>query len=124
MWSSAGVRDKRKARGFVTVVMRPVATSLEANVAGNQMNDAEREVCTVAKCMSAVCCAFLKTCQSRTLSDFFHDAPLNPAAAGHGPSKRAILQLSTEIPLPRLSMITSRHFPVLNFEVLEDSRAT
>jgi hypothetical protein len=57
--SSAGVRDERKARGVVTVVMRPVAASLEANVAGDQMNDARGGFCTVAKGMGASCCAFL-----------------------------------------------------------------
>ena len=88
MWSSAGVRDERKARAVVTVVMRPAAASLEANLAGNQMNDAEREVCTVAKCISAVCCAFLKNNSVANMSDFFDDALLNPAAAGHGPSNR------------------------------------
>lgn len=38
--SSAGVRDERKARGVVTVVRRLVAASLEANLAGDQINDA------------------------------------------------------------------------------------
>ena len=37
--SSAGVRDKRKTRGVVTVVMRLVAASLEANLAGDQVRE-------------------------------------------------------------------------------------
>lgn len=40
MRSSAGVRDERKARGVVRVVMRLVAASLEANLAADQRNDA------------------------------------------------------------------------------------
>ena len=36
--SSAAMRDERKERWVVTVVKRPVATSLEANLASGQMN--------------------------------------------------------------------------------------
>lgn len=93
-WSSGNTRDERKAQKVVTVVKRPVAARLEANVAGDQTNEAGREVCTVATSMGALCCVRTET---SPVANFFDDAPLNPADAGTGLRRTTVAGLPSQL---------------------------
>ena len=75
------MRDSGKERRIVTVVMRPVATSLEANLASDQMNDAGKGTLhsrTVKQSKSLRC----SPCACTTCGRTFFDASMTSANRG------------------------------------------